>query len=199
MTSAPFLLFDLGGVLIENSGFEKVNALLPEAIGVDALKQRWLESSVVRSFELGQITPREFAEVLVATWALPWSVDEFIAEFVSWPRGFYAGAAGLLTELRQRHRIGCLSNSNELHWKKFDGLEGHFDVALSSHLIGVIKPDRECFERALSECGVEASEVLFFDDAIANVRAAKHLGMRAVHVNGFEELKLALRKEGVLQ
>ena len=198
MSAAPFLLFDLGGVLIENSGFEKLNALLPEAIGIDALKQRWLDCSLVRSFELGQIAPDEFAEGLIATWGLPCSVNELIDEFVSWPRGSYPGAAGLLTELRQRHRIGCLSNSNALHWKKFGGLEGHFDIALSSHLIGVIKPDRACFERALRECDVEASEVLFFDDAITNVLAAKCLGMRAVHVNGFEELKLALRIEGVL-
>lgn len=69
----------------------------------------------------------------------------------------------------------------------------------TSHLIGVIKPDPECFEYALRECDVEANEVLFFDDAIANVLAANRLGMRAVHVNGFEELEGALRREGVLQ
>ncbi len=101
MNALPFLLFDLGGVLIENSGFERLSALLPETIGIDALKQRWLESSLVRSFELGRITPEEFAESLIATWTLPCSINELIDEFASWPSGFYPGAEGLLAELRQ--------------------------------------------------------------------------------------------------
>ena len=199
MKGPSLLLFDLGGVLIENSGFERLNVLLPEPIRIDALKKRWLASSLVRRFELGHIPADEFAERFVADWEFSCSPEEFLEEFVSWPKGFYPGAQKLLADLRQVHRVGCLSNSNVLHWEKFGGLEGHFDVALSSHVLGVIKPDQECFERALHVCGVEANEVLFFDDSIANVLGARRLGIRAWHVNGVEELKLALRKEGLLQ
>ena len=38
------LLFDLGGVLIENVGFERFNALLPSPIPLEELKPQWLAS-----------------------------------------------------------------------------------------------------------------------------------------------------------
>ena len=54
----------------------------------------------------------------------------------------------LLARLRTDFRTACLSNSNELHWRKFDGFAGLFDIALSSHRLGVIKPDHAAFVRA---------------------------------------------------
>ena len=48
------LLFDLGGVLIENVGFERFNALLSSPIPLEELKTQWLASPAVRSFETGR-------------------------------------------------------------------------------------------------------------------------------------------------
>ena len=44
------LLFDLGGVLVENVGFERLNALLPATLPIEELKTRWLASTAVRTF-----------------------------------------------------------------------------------------------------------------------------------------------------
>jgi putative hydrolase of the HAD superfamily len=123
----------------------------------------------------------------------------FLEAFTYWPKGLYAGASSLLATLRKRYFVACLSNSNELHWRRFNGFCEHFDLALSSHLLGEVKPDSQCFKRALKECNAIASEVAFFDDSLVNVTAARSLGIEAFHVNGLAEVQCALSEKGWLQ
>jgi HAD superfamily hydrolase (TIGR01509 family) len=193
----PLLLFDLGGVLIENVGFESLNRLLPSPIIHTELKERWLRSPSVRDFESGKIDAKEFSLRFIDEWKITLSADNFIAEFSNWPKGFYPGAKQLLKSMRRSFRIACLSNSNTLHWSRFGNFEDVFDIALSSHLLGVLKPDCAAFERALSACGVRPEEVIFFDDSFPNVKAAENLGIRAFHVEGFTRLRGVLSREGI--
>ena len=194
----PFLLFDLGGVLIENTTFEKLRNLLPIPTDHTLLKERWLASSAVRRFELGQSTPNEFADAFITEWGIRMTPARFLKEFTSWPHGFYPGARNTLTLLRHQYRIGCLSNSNVLHWERFNGFKDDFDIALSSHRLGAIKPDEEAFVGALSACGVEPSAVYFFDDSARNVQAANRLGMQAFQVDGVAPLLRILHTENLL-
>lgn len=122
----------------------------------------------------------------------------FLREFETWPEGFYPGAAKLLAELRKTYRIACVSNSNALHWARFGGFRDHFDVALSSDLLKLIKPDTPCFRQALVECETRANEVLFFDDAAVNVEAARSCGIQSFHVRDFDDLRLKVQELGLL-
>jgi glucose-1-phosphatase len=192
------LLFDLGGVLVENVGFERFGALLPSPVSVDELKTQWLASPAVRSFEAGKCTPEAFARNVVSGWRLPLTPAAFLEAFTYWPKGLYAGAAELLAELRERYVVACLSNSNEIHWHRFSGFREHFDFSLASHLLGEVKPDPQCFRRALQECSTTAGEVAFFDDSLTNVAAARSLGIEALHVNGLSEVRSALEQRGWL-
>lgn len=198
MTEPMLLLFDLGGVLIKSAVFDNLNTLLPEPLTIEILKQRWLLSPAVRSFERGEIRAEEFAELFIAEWQLPISPQAFLAEFAGWPREFFPGARETLRELRDSYRIGCLSNSNELHWQRFSGIEVDFDISLLSHQLGAIKPDRDIFEMALSQCDVEPPAIYFFDDCVANVQSARSFGITAFHVDGFESLQSLLQAQGLL-
>jgi len=194
MPRPSVLLFDLGGVLVDTSGFSRLNELLAEPKDLIVLKEMWLASPAVRQFELGLSAPAEFAQAFIAEWRLTCDSQKFLAEFASWPKGLYPGVAELLDMLRQRYRVVCLSNSNAIHWAQFRSFLDHFHISLSSHLLGVIKPDADCFTRALQECGdVPASAVAFFDDSISNVASARKLGMQAFHVNGFAQVDDATR------
>jgi len=192
------LLFDLGGVLLENATFDRLNRLLPAPMETAALKDRWLASPAVRRFELGETAPGEFAETFLAEWRIQLTPHEFLEEFVSWPQGLHPEALAALPVLRRRYRVACLSNCNVLHWQRFGGFGGHFDLALSSHQLGAIKPDDEAFLRALGACQAEPSSVWFFDDSIRNVHAAARLGIRAFHVDGISPLLHVLRAERLL-
>lgn len=192
------LLFDLGGVLLENVGFERFNALLPSPIPSEVLKTQWLASPAVRSFEAGNCTPEAFAHNVVSDWRLPLSPIAFLEAFTYWPKGLYAGAPELLAALRERYVVACLSNSNEIHWQRFNGFREHFDLSLSSHLLGEVKPDPQCFRKALQECNTTVGQVAFFDDSLTNITAARSLGIEAFHVNGLSEVRHALAERGWL-
>lgn len=198
-TPTPLLLFDLGGVLIENSTFERLNRLLPEPLEADAMRSRWLHSSAVRRFERGEIPSADFAAAFVSEWRLRLSPDEFLREHYSWPSGPFPGAVDAVRALRARHRVACLSNCSVPHWEKFRAFTDEFDIALSSHLLGAIKPDDEAYVRAFRACSVEPADVCFFDDTPANVAAARRLGARAYQVEGIAPLMRTLRSEGFLQ
>ena len=192
----PFLLFDLGGVLIENAGPERMQALLPHPSSPDEFKQRWLASDAVRAFERGRIESHAFAARLIDEWRLACEPDAFIDDFAHWVKGFYPGARTLLAVLRGQGPIGCLSNSNAIHWSRFDGFADCFDVTLSSHLTGLIKPDRACFVDAIARCGGDARQIRYYDDAAINVAAARDAGLQATHVDGFDALRRALIDDG---
>jgi glucose-1-phosphatase len=199
VTAPTVLLFDLGGVLVENVGFERFNALLPTPKLEEELKTLWLRSPAVRAFETGLCSPEAFADAVVAEYGLKISPSAFLEALVGWPRGLYPGAEELLTQLRTRYRVACLSNSNALHWQRFGGFVDHFHISLSSHLLGVIKPDAACFAAALRDCDVDPASAAFFDDSAINVDAARDFGLQAFHVNGLSDVKRVLLAEGWLE
>lgn len=198
MSRPSLLLFDLGGVLIESCVFERLNGYLTEPLERLAIKEQWLLSPSVREFESGETEPMEFAEHFIDEWGLCLTPQAFLNEFTSWPRAFFQGARELLRELRTIYRVGCLSNSNPLHWEKFKAFEEDFDIVLMSHLLGAVKPDREIFLLALHHGEVEPCEVYFFDDSYDNVCTAQSLGITAFHVDGFKALIEVLRMQGLL-
>ena len=197
MTRPEVLLFDLGGVLIENDTFAALQNLLPTKPDGEALRHRWLSSRAVREFELGRLAPEAFAVSFLAEWSLDLPPELFLDQFRSWPRGFFPGLRERLNRLRRRYRVGCLSNCNAVHWEKFGGFAQDFDIALSSHLLGAVKPDEEAFSRALAACGAPATAVRFFDDTEANVEAALQMGIPSFLVQGPLELLAALQTEGL--
>ncbi len=198
MNSPSLLLFDLGGVLIESSVFENLSDLLPDSPYLTAIKDQWLFSPSVIRFERGEMSSCEFAESFIAEWGLQITPQVFIKEFTSWPRELFPGARETIHLLRKNYRVGCLSNSNSLHWERFRGLEDDFDCTLLSHMLGVTKPDPEIFRFALRECDVDPAKIYFFDDCLTNVEAAQSFGITAFHVDGFEALQDVLICQGLL-
>lgn len=199
MKRPALLLFDLGGVLLESSAHESLRRLAGIDFDIAQYRERWLTSPAVRRFESGQSSAPEFAADFTTEWCISLAHDDFLEEFRGWARDYYPGALALLARLREDFRIACLSNSNELHWARFNQFEGVFDIALSSHRLGVIKPDDAAFFRALEICAVRPEEVMFFDDSISNVRTAQRLGLRAFQVEGFDHLTATLKDLGLLR
>jgi glucose-1-phosphatase len=195
------LLFDLGGVLVEFSGVRDVAPLLRVAASDARIHARWVSCPVMKAYGCGELTRAEFSERFVREWGLNVSPKRFVHEFRSWSRRLLPGAADLLASLRPRFRLAALSNSNELHWQRNTnelGVTGLFEIAISSHHVGLCKPSPEIYGVALERLAVTPQGVMFFDDVSANVDAATAVGMRAFQVNGVESLRARLRKESIL-
>ena len=198
MTRPSVLLFDLGGVLVRNGSFDGLRTLLGSQVDDDGLRDRWLRSPAVRSFELGRISANAFARLFLEEWQIPLPVDAFLAEFISWIKEPYPGAGDLLAGLRRDYHVSCLSNCNELHWTALVPMLGWFDSLFSSHLIGEIKPDQRAFQTVLDRLGVQPDQLVYVDDSRTNVEAAGRAGIPAFVVQGLDELRARLSEEGVL-
>ena len=202
MTSAAFdlVLFDLGGVLIELSGVSAMRELAGMESD-DELWERWLSCPWVRSFERGECTAAEFAAGMVDEWDLPVTPQAFLDAFRAWPVGPMPGAEALVSEVATVVAVGCLSNTNSLHTEEqFSqwGIFAMFEPRFLSHELGVLKPDRELFDRVAERAGVTPERIVFLDDNLINVEGARAAGFRAEHVRGVEAARSALVAVGVL-
>jgi FMN phosphatase YigB (HAD superfamily) len=194
------VLFDLGGVLIDFAGVAPMKALA----GIesdDELWERWLSCRWVRSFESGQCSHDDFAAGMVDDWNLPIDGPAFLEQFRVWPGGVLPGADALVAEVREIVAAGCLSNTNALHWEQNFSqwpILDAFDFRFLSFELGVLKPDRDLFDRVAELLPVPAARVLFLDDNAINVEGARASGFGAAHVRGVDEARAALVAAGVL-
>lgn len=201
-TDIDVILFDLGGVLVELAGVEKMLEWSKELGSTDELWRRWLGSDAVRAFETGRIGTEEFAQRLVGEFGVPVPPAEFLQAFDGWPRALFPGAKYLLAELAPHHRLASVSNTNELHWARFTNewtLDQSFHHNFPSHHVGRLKPDADYFEHVLDAMGAPASRVLFVDDNAINVAAAAQLGMVTRRVVGVAGARAAMHELGLLR
>jgi glucose-1-phosphatase len=195
------ILFDVGGVLVDLSGVEALLAWLGPGATTETLWPLWLRSPSVRAFETGRIDATTFAVGVLAELQLDIPPEQFLESFVSWPTRPYPGALELVARIPAHYQRALLSNSNVLHWPRVldeMNLRASFEHRFSSHLIGKIKPDHEAFEHVVAALGCRAADVLFLDDNLLNVEAARRIGMRSEQVRGIDQAAAALRREGVL-
>jgi putative hydrolase of the HAD superfamily len=73
-----------------------------------------------------------------------------------------------------------------------------FDHHFVSHLTGRIKPDVDAFQEVVESLGCRPEHVLFLDDNILNVEAAKRFGIQAMRVQGIGETRRALIERGII-
>jgi HAD superfamily hydrolase (TIGR01509 family) len=196
------LLFDVGGVLVQLGGVEAMLEWLGHQISVDELWRRWLQSVPVRRFETGQIDANEFAIGVTSEFGLAVEPRQFLESFTHWPTGLYPGTLEMLARIPRSYQRAVLSNSNALHWPRVQNemkLGAAFDTHFVSHLTGRIKPDAAAFEHVVESLGCSPASVLFLDDNLLNVDAAKRLGMQAVRVQGIVETQRVLVELKIIQ
>ena len=195
------VLFDLGGVLVRLGGLSAMQGLASTG-SEEELWARWLACPWVKSIQRGQCQPEDFAVGVVSDLALAISPAEFLERFRSWPEGLFDGAVELVNTVRAQVRVGCLSNTNAVHWEYLRGrwgLDELFDIVFLSHEMGLLKPDREIFERVSALAGCANEHIAFLDDGASNVDQALGMGFQARKVNGVDEATAALGELGVLQ
>jgi putative hydrolase of the HAD superfamily len=195
-----FVLFDLGGVLIDPGGVGPMREL--SGLGSEEeVWARWLDCRWVRSFEGGRCTPEEFAAGVVADWELGLEPAAFLEEFARWPGLPFPGATELVSEVQAHLPVGCLSNTNALQWDanyRSTPLTDAFAYRFLSFELGLVKPDREIFDVVADALPFLRARVLFLDDNAVNIEAAGAAGFAAEHVRGVDGARAALVRSGVL-
>ena len=188
------ILFDLGGVLIEVVGADRMLTWSRTLPDMATMWTRWLASPAVRAYETGRSSRQAFAEAVIGEFGLDVDAPAFLAEFALWPRRMFPDSTRLLAALRPSFTLASLSNTNELHWERFErdwNLPGCFDANFPSFAVGRIKPDADYFEHVLATLGLRAHQALFVDDHPVNVAAAQDFGLvarRAIGTQGVRDV-----------
>ncbi len=100
--------------------------------------------------------------------------------------------------------VAVLSNMNSLGgWGiRMLGLYHGFAPVILSYQEGVRKPDPRIYQIAIKKLGVKPNEILFVDNLVENVRAARAGGIQTLHADGtkrlISRLKTILAKENNL-
>jgi HAD superfamily hydrolase (TIGR01509 family) len=173
-------------------------ALGPEG-GGHPKRREW--GRVYQGFATGQLTPGEFYQESCRILDLTLSPEEFSR---GWCDIFFPmeGMEQLFREVKARHPVGLLSDTDPLHW---DYLLANFpwlklvERPTLSFRIGHTKPAPECYQEAVRSLGFEPAACLFVDDLEKNVAGARRVGMEAVRFSGVENLRRELAARGVLK
>ncbi len=193
------IFFDMGGVLVQldaENEMRRFTGGLPR----EEMWTRWLRSPAVRVHEIGKMSPEDFSAAILREFGSDASVDEFLQSFGRWIVGPFPEAMPLIEELAPRYQLALLTNTCAYHWQQVEklGMTQHFPHVIASHLAQKIKPDRDFFEQALTECKVAPDEAIFFDDNEINCEGARACGIEAHRVLGAAAARTALVERGLL-
>lgn len=187
MGSSPtFLYFDLGNVLLF---FDHRQACrqMADLVGTDP-QLVWnfaFESGLELQYEAGAISSQEFYERFCEATGTRPDFDQ-LAEAASDIFEVNLPVKAILGQLAAaRHRLGLLSNTNEIHWRllsdgRYGMIPGVFEQIVLSYEVKSIKPDPHIFLAAAEKAGVRPAEVFYVDDVPGHVAAARKAGFDAV-------------------
>ena len=181
------IIFDIGRVLVgvdpngANAGLAQGLSLTPAEMWTALEKDpRW------RDWQEGRVSPREWHLGLCKRFGVSLDFDQFTTLWNSTLVPDPILPIHLFERLSQSYRLALLSNTDPIHVAKLECSYEFFryfpkDHRIYSCSVGCSKPDPVIFQRALRACKVRAPEAVYVDDLLANVEAAKRLGMTGIH------------------
>ena len=187
------ILFDLGGVLVDLA--DPVTSI-GLSMSDEEFWSVWLSSPLVQQFETGRLTASEFVTQFGAGLGFH-DADEFDRALRSWHLPLFDGAERALQDLTASNTIALLSNTNEIHWQHVESqtdVFAEFAKVFLSYETGNAKPHPSAFHDVVAHFDCEPNDIVFFDDNIGNIVAAKAEGLRAVRVQGWSEVEREIDK-----
>lgn len=195
------IVFDLGAVVFRFEPLRLVAELWPEREAMAALTRsifgpHWVD------FDRGAASVDE----VVRNVAVAAQVDEQrmrrLVDEVGARLEPMQDTAALLPRLKTRgHRLLYLSNMPAPY---VDGLStrggvlSRFDGGVFSCTVGVVKPEPEIFREVERRFGADAASMLFIDDSLHNVDAAKAVGWQAFQFIDAAQCETELQRRGLL-
>lgn len=199
------IILDLGVVIIDVDYQRTATAFKNLGItGFDELYSKKKQERFFDGFEKGDLSVKDFRSEVRKHLAKNVSDQQIDDAWNAMIGHVPQQRFNFLQKLSASYRLFLLSNTNEIHIKKFSaviekdyGLK-HFyslfeNVYLSSEL-GMRKPDREIFDLLIQENKLDKSHCLFVDDTLHHVEGARNARIMSLHLGEGEELSEILPK-----
>ena len=177
------IAFDLGNVLVAVDHLRFCRRLAPLAgMSPEAVYAAVFQTGLEPGYDTGRLSSREFHRLLEARFRLdlPYSFFREIWTEIFAPLDDMEEVAA---HLAQRYPLYMLSNTNPLHFRyieaHFSGLLRHFRSFILSYREGSRKPEAGIFQALIRQVGLPPPQILFIDDKMDFVVAARSHGLVA--------------------
>ena len=185
------VIFDLGGVLVRTEN-KLPRQELAEKHG---MSYRELSDLVYRTESatlamVGKVPAGDHQQAILKNLNLP--LDSFSAfedEFWGGDR-LDSHLVDFIQGLRGEYRTVLLSNAWDNLRKLLEGLwkiDDVFDEIFISAEMGLAKPDPAIYKIVIDSLGQDPSELIFVDDFIENIKAAREASINAIHFRNREQ------------
>lgn len=193
------IFIDFGGVIARTDD-KGPRTRAAERLGMTYrdLEKIIFEDETSRLASTGEIPEEAHWQAVAEALRLPRpEVDKVTAEFFAGDR-FDQTLLDYLRGLRPEHKVCLISNawSGLRAFMTRNKIDDVFDFMVISAEVGLMKPDPRIYLLALEEMGAQPGESVFIDDVLANVEAARSVGMAGIHFTqpqqALDELKKLL-------
>jgi putative hydrolase of the HAD superfamily len=189
-----WIVFDYGSVLSLPQPESDADEMA-RAVGADpeAFKRGYWKHRL--DFDRASLTPAAYWSAVLGRPAAVAEIARLVAMDVSSWAHPDTGTVTILGDILERGGdVALLSNApvcvadglDQLPW--IAAIERRF----YSGRMGLVKPDREIFDRMAAELGADPAEIVFIDDRPENVAGAESAGMTGLHFTTAEALRRAL-------
>ena len=195
------IIFDVAGVLVDFKWKERFKELGVPEEEIEPLAAATLNSRVWPEFDRGVWSDDEVLLGLIKDapekeqWIrLIWDRVSVSVTCRSYTRPWIR----FLKE--QGYHVYLLSNwPGKIYDERAEELsfEKETDGAIFSYRVKMIKPDREIYEKVLSEYGLKAEECVFIDDTKINLPVPESMGIHTIQFVQYEQVVKDLEKLGV--
>ena len=190
LASIKNIIFDLGGVILDLNYQATIDAFVEIGIkDFSSLYSQKEQKQIFDDFEIGKINSNQFISSIQSLTQNYISKDEIIAAWNAMLLEINPKKLDYLLSIKERFRIFLLSNTNEIHISKFEGvlakkneLEKFYDCFEKVHYssrLSLRKPNVDCFKTVLEINQLNASETIFIDDSIQHIEGALKCGIKA--------------------
>src|SRR5208282_5279932 len=202
-TAIRAIIFDIGRVLVRvdihrlQDSLSQGLSLTPEELWSAIEKDpRW------RDWQNGRISPHDWHLHLCQRLGIPLNFAQFT---VAWnlaldPQPIHP--LRMFEELSKRYRLVLLSNTDPIHVAHLESTYDFYQYfpkgqRIYSCSVGVSKPAPLIYREALRVSRVRAGEAVYIDDILANVAAARQLGLSGIHYQSPQQLLQAFAGLGI--
>jgi putative hydrolase of the HAD superfamily len=198
MTEITHIFFDIGGVLGTNGWDREQRQAAVQRFDLDAEDFQWRHEEVVGEWEEGRITLDEYLDIAVFYTERSFSREDF-RQFMcaqSLPNDDTIRIARALSR-DPRYTLMTLNNESEgLNIYRIErfGISEIFEAFISSCWLGVRKPIRRFYNRALGIAHATPETSLFIDDRQQNLTPASSLGMNVILFKSASQLRSDLER-----
>jgi glucose-1-phosphatase len=195
------IIFDFGNVFIDLD-YPKVIRRFSEVAKKNEklIEELVVTNPILQEFEVGAVAPDEFRWKVNNLLGTSLMDDDFDDIWNSMLKEVPPHRMEMLLKVGEKYKTYILSNSNVLHEIAFDemileatgkeSLRDFVNDVYFSHEIGLRKPNQDCYQHVIEDIDNYASRMLFLDDRLDNVEAARQSGMKAIQIlNPDQQLK----------